>query len=46
MFFVNDLTHGSVSASVPVLSETSELNKSKGGARGVNNLKIRVFWSQ
>lgn len=46
VFFVNDLTHGSVSASVPVLSETSELNKSKGGARGVNNLKIRVFWSQ
>lgn len=46
LVFVNDLTHGSVSASVPFLSETSELNKSKGGARGVNSLKIRVFWSQ
>lgn len=27
LVFVNDLTHGSVSASVPFLSETSELNK-------------------
>ena len=43
VFFVNDLTHGSVSAFPP---ETSELKKSKGGARGVNSLKIMVFWSQ